>query len=541
MEDTTIQLPEVNTATLAQWYNKAQETAVLRQGIPLPQAPLAGPVQQKSRTMQEAVQAVDAGPEPPTNLLFTGITDTTVSVSWTKPRGPVTGFKVTYTHTREGPEVTISVSCNAAAQQLEQLEPSTGHQGDRNSVWATTAFTTTGGRGGDGPKDLTASQVTPRSPVLTWKPPSSKVSGYKLQYAIEGQAFQAQTDLRKHKLLRLRPGSKYLVRLQSDMGGVYTEAITIEFTTGDLRFPFPSDCSQELLNGVQESGLVEIFPLGQASVPVSVYCDMETDRGGWTVRAVAKEQLGAASASVCSDSMTYHNGRHFSTRDRDRSDIRFCAMFYRGGWWYRNCHEANLNGLYNTAHNQERLIRHKTQENKQRFFGLLARLTVAETDHRITVLMNMLTMEAKHHKTRRTYGDARVPVKMGVYGVVMAWLNMQHGIPGQRKRQPLCATYEKVDSHPWDTVRVQEFVEGSENGDQRPCTGGPRGPPPAGGEDTQPDQEAIQQQQEEERRQQEGEDTQQEKDGKKRKARRSLFTVSLSSYFIYTDIPTSKN
>ncbi|KAL2100535.1 hypothetical protein ACEWY4_004929 [Coilia grayii] len=53
------------------------------------------------------------------------------------------------------------------------------------------------------------------------------------------------------------------------------------------------------------------------------------------------------------DSMTYHNGRHFSTRDRDRSDIRFCAMFYRGGWWYRNCHEANLNGLYNTAHNQE--------------------------------------------------------------------------------------------------------------------------------------------------------------------------------------------
>ncbi|KAL2078831.1 hypothetical protein ACEWY4_004933 [Coilia grayii] len=259
-----------------------------------------------------------------------------------------------------GPEVTISVSCNAAAQQLEQLEPSTGysmtitsHQGDRNSVWATTAFTTTGGRGGDGPKDLTASQVTPRSPVLTWKPPSSKVSGYKLQYAIEGQAFQAQTDLRKHKLLRLRPGSKYLVRLQSDMGGVYTEAITTEFTTGDLRFPFPSDCSQELLNGVQESGLVEIFPLGQASVPVSVYCDMETDRGGWTVRAVAKEQLGAASASVCSDSMTYHNGRHFSTRDRDRSDIRFCAMFYRGGWWYRNCHEANLNGLYNTAHNQE--------------------------------------------------------------------------------------------------------------------------------------------------------------------------------------------
>ncbi|XP_076157845.1 tenascin-like [Alosa pseudoharengus] len=464
------------------------------------------------------------GPEPPSNLLFTDITDTTVSVSWTKPRSPVTGFKVTYTHTREGepvsvsvgaadttvdlsqltpgssyevsiislqnldesdplkdtvhtlpdpptdlhainitdsralllwrpalaaidnyvivygsekgPDVTISVSGNAAAQQLTGLDTSTdysvtitSHLGNRKSDGATTVFTTTGGSGrvGDGPKDLTASQVTPRSAVLKWKPPSSKASGYKLQYAIEGQAFQdafVGPDLNDHRLVRLRPGAKYIVRLQAEIGGVYTEAITTEFTTGSLRFPYPTDCSQELLNGAHESGLVEIFPNGPDSEPVSAYCDMETDGGGWTLfqRRVngkvnfyrgwkdyrsgfgdpseefwmgndllhnmtkmkpmsLRVDMRAEGESVfakyssfsigqgktytlrvsgytgnAGDSMTYHNGRVFSTRDRDLSDIRVCAISYRGGWWYRNCHEANLNGLYGTIKNHQGVI-----------------------------------------------------------------------------------------------------------------------------------------------------------------------------------------
>ncbi|KAH8040479.1 hypothetical protein HPB51_011175 [Rhipicephalus microplus] len=46
------------------------------------------------------------------------------------------------------------------------------------------------------------------------------------------------------------------------------------------------------------------------------------------------------------DAMVHANGQNFSTYDRDNdSGAANCAVLYRGGWWYSQCHAANLNGL----------------------------------------------------------------------------------------------------------------------------------------------------------------------------------------------------
>ncbi|KAH9510338.1 Ryncolin-4 [Bulinus truncatus] len=43
-----------------------------------------------------------------------------------------------------------------------------------------------------------------------------------------------------------------------------------------------------------------------------------------------------------------HNGRQFSTPDRD-NDIsgHHCSKNYQSGWWYFDCHRANLNDIFN--------------------------------------------------------------------------------------------------------------------------------------------------------------------------------------------------
>ncbi|GIY05084.1 techylectin-5A [Caerostris darwini] len=172
----------------------------------------------------------------------------------------------------------------------------------------------------------------------------------------------------------------------------------------------PMDCAEVLHSGRNKSGVYTVWPKSRVAEdkPLDVYCDMDTNGGGWTViqrrgdfqrsqdyffkdwasykkgfgdnekdfwlgndnifslsnqrlysirfdlKAVDGEKRYALYDTFWiddennKDSMIItHNNHKFSTKDQD-NDVYGdnCAQSFKGAWWYSSCHHSNLNGLY---------------------------------------------------------------------------------------------------------------------------------------------------------------------------------------------------
>ena len=64
-------------------------------------------------------------------------------------------------------------------------------------------------------------------------------------------------------------------------------------------------------------------------------------------RAFSWRSLSFFFAGTAGDSLNYHRGMSFSTKDSDNDKWgNNCASTAKGAWWYRECSYSSLNGLY---------------------------------------------------------------------------------------------------------------------------------------------------------------------------------------------------
>ncbi|CAG2231535.1 FCN [Mytilus edulis] len=161
---------------------------------------------------------------------------------------------------------------------------------------------------------------------------------------------QGSTDAISKEELRKKTLKKEIKDYFDDMKQISTDAIYEALTARDC-----SDLDRKNIR----SGVYKIFPESRAGF--NVYCDMETDGGGWTMENVLflvdawflfvdNERIscfGFTHKNSLGDALVFHNKHAFSTKDKDNdSSSSNCAELYKGAWWYGNCYHSNLNGLY---------------------------------------------------------------------------------------------------------------------------------------------------------------------------------------------------
>uniref|UniRef100_A0A2I3MY86 Tenascin-N n=1 Tax=Papio anubis TaxID=9555 RepID=A0A2I3MY86_PAPAN len=226
--------------------------------------------------------------DSPKNLVTDRVTENMATVSWDPVQATIDKYVVRYT-SADGETREVPVGKEHSSTVLTGLRPGMEYmvhvwaqKGDQESKKTDTKAQTEI----DPPRNLRPSAVTQSGGVLTWTPPSAQIHGYILTYQFPDgtvKEIQLGREDQRFELQGLEQGATYPVSLVAFKGGLRSRNVSTTLSTVGARFPHPSDCSQVQQNSNAASGLYTIYLHGDASRPLQVYCDMDTDGGGWIV------------------------------------------------------------------------------------------------------------------------------------------------------------------------------------------------------------------------------------------------------------------
>ncbi|XP_054076993.1 tenascin isoform X3 [Rissa tridactyla] len=292
---------------------------------------------QKSETLSTQFTT---GLDAPRDLSATEVQSETAVITWRAPRAPVTGYLLIY-ESIDGSVKEVVLKPETTSYSLAELSPSTQYtvklqalNGSLKSKTIQTIFTTTGLLY-PYPKDCSQALLN-----------GETTSGLYTVYlnGDKAQPLQVFCDMGED-------GGGWIVFLRRQNG---KEDFYRNWKTYVAGFGDPTD---EFWIGLEN--LHKITSQGQYELRVDL-----GDKGETAYAVYDRFSVGDAKSryrlrvdgysGTAGDSMTYHNGRSFSTFDKDNdSAITNCALSYKGAFWYKNCHRVNLMGRYgDNSHSQ---------------------------------------------------------------------------------------------------------------------------------------------------------------------------------------------
>ncbi|XP_036869593.2 tenascin-R isoform X1 [Manis javanica] len=278
--------------------------------------------------------------DPPANLTASEVTRQGALISWQPPRAEIENYVLTYKST-DGSRKELIVDAEDTWIRLEGLSESTDYtvflqaaqDTSRSSITSTTFAT--GGRVFPHPQDcaqhlMNGDTLSGVYTIFLKGELSQKLQVY-CDMATDGGGWivfqrrqNGQTDF-------FRKWAEYLVGFGNLEDEFWLGLDNIHRITSQGRYELRVD-----MRDGQEAAFAHY---DKFSVEDS--------------RSLYKLRIGAYNGTA-GDSLSYHQGRPFSTEDRDNDvAVTNCAMSYKGAWWYKNCHRTNLNGKYGESRHSQ--------------------------------------------------------------------------------------------------------------------------------------------------------------------------------------------